>query len=294
MNGMSKVVLAVLALTATGLAHGAAFERSVPAGPKGAVDISSVAGRIEVTGWDRPEVAVHAELDEGERVDVSTDHDRIGVTIQLPHMSRHGGDVMLRVQVPKGSELTVSGTSTDVDTRGVSGVQRLNTVSGDITAELAGSDLELKTISGSVHLKGHGQPARLRITTVSGDVSLEHGAGELEAGTTSGQLSISLDSARSVRVRSTSGDLKFEGALTRDAMFEASSVSGDLRVHASAEGGYVYELSSFSGDLSNCSKARAESEDHMPGKRLDGTLGAGAAHVRMKSMSGDIELCDRK
>lgn len=293
MNGIFTAALAMLALTTSGLARGADFERTVPAAEKGAVDISSVSGRIEVTGWDRPEVAVRAELGEGERVDVSTDHDRTGVKVVFPHISSHG-DVMLRVQVPKGTELTVSGTSADVETRGVGGAQRLNTVSGDITAELAGSDLELKTISGSVHLKGHGQPAHLRITTVSGDVSLEHGAGDLEAGTTSGQLVISLDSARSVRVRSTSGDLRFNGALARDVNFEASSVSGSLHVHATAEGGYAYELSSFSGDLSTCTKARDKDEDQMPGHRMEGTLGAGAGHVRLKSMSGDIELCERK
>ena len=294
MNGIFTAALAMLALTTSGLARGADFERTVPAADKGTVDVSSVSGRIEVTGWDRPEVAVRAELGESERVEVSTDHDRTSVKVVLPHFSSHGGDVTLRVQVPRGSELTVSGTSADVDTRGVTGPQRLNTVSGDITAELAAADLELKTISGSVHLKGHGQPAHLRISTVSGDVSLEHGAGDLEAGTTSGQLVISLDSTRSVRVRSTSGDLRFNGALARDVNFEASSVSGSLHVRASAEGGYAYELSSFSGDLSTCSKAHDQDEDHMPGHHLEGTLGAGAGHVRLKSMSGDIELCERK
>src|SRR5207302_6694717 len=134
------------------------------------------------------------------------------------------------VQIPKDSELTVSAVSADVATAGVTGVQRLNTVSGDITAELGGSDLELKSVSGDVELKGHGQPARLHVSTVSGDVHLEHGAGDLEAGTVSGAMVVSLDSARSVRARSTSGDLRFEGRLTRGATVDASTVSGDLNV----------------------------------------------------------------
>jgi hypothetical protein len=32
----------------------------------------------------------------------------------------------------------------------------------------------------------------------------------------------------------------------------------------------------------------------MPGHRMEGTVGGGAGHVRLKSMSGDIELCERK
>ncbi len=228
------------------------FERQVPAEAHGVVDISNVSGTVVVG--------------EGvERVDVSTDHGRTTVKVVLPH-SGHGGEADLHVQIPKDSELAVSAVSADVATAGVTGAQRLNTVSGDITAELGGSDLELKSVSGNVKLKGHGQPARLHVSTVSGDVHLEHGAGELEAGTVSGTLVVSLDSARSVRARSTSGDVHFEG----------------------------YEVSTFSGDISNCFNATPSEHGHLPGHTLQGTRGDGAGHLRLKTMSGDVQLCDRK
>ena len=129
------------------------------------------------------------------------------------------------------------------------GAQRLNVVSGNVVTEIAGADLELKSVSGDVKVRGHGQSARLYVSTVSGDVHLEHGAGDLEMSSVSGTLGVTLDSAHSVRARTTSGDLRFEGKLTRDASFEATSVSGDLKVRAPAEGGYSYDLSSFSGDI---------------------------------------------
>jgi DUF4097 and DUF4098 domain-containing protein YvlB len=267
----------------------------VPAEARGVVDISNVSGGIDVTGWDRPQVSVRAELGESvERVDVNSDHGRTTIKVVLPHHSERDGDAHLHVQVPKDSELTVSAVSADVTTAGVTGAQRLNTVSGDITAELAGSDLELKSVSGDVKLKGHGQPARLHMSTVSGDVHLEHGAGDLEAGTVSGTLVVSLDSARSVRTRTTSGDVRFEGKLARGADFDATSVSGDLNVRASAEGGYAYEISTFSGDISNCFNATPSEHGHMPGHTLQGTRGDGAGHMRLKTMSGDVQLCDRK
>ena len=299
MRGVYPLVVAVLALCASAAAGAdtdKSFERTVPAGPKGAVDISNVSGSIDVSGWDRPEVAVRAELGAGvERVDVSTDHGRTTIKVVVPnHLSFHSGEAQLHVQVPKYSDLTVSAVSADLTTSGMLGLQHLNAVSGDVSAELAGADLELKAVSGNVKLKGHGQPARLHVSTVSGDLRLDHGAGELEAGTVSGTMVISLDSASSVRLRSTSGDVHFDGDLARDASLDGNSVSGDFKIRTRAAGGYAYELSSFSGDLNSCFKGKEKAEDHMPGKRLDGTLGAGAAHVRMKSMSGDIELCDRK
>ena len=298
MCGVSMLAAAMTVLFASAAACASgdkSFERQVPAEARGVVDVSNVSGGIDVTGWDRPEVSVRAELGESvERVDVNSDHGRTTIKVVLPHHSERDGDAHLHVQVPKDSELTVSAVSADVTTAGVTGAQRLNTVSGDITAELAGSDLELKSVSGDVKLKGHGQPARLHMSTVSGDVHLEHGAGDLEAGTVSGTLVVSLDSARSVRTRTTSGDVRFEGKLARGADFDATSVSGDLNVRASAEGGYAYEISTFSGDISNCFNATPSEHGHMPGHTLQGTRGDGAGHMRLKTMSGDVQLCDRK
>jgi DUF4097 and DUF4098 domain-containing protein YvlB len=225
---------------------------------------------------------------------VSGDGPRTTIKVILPHASGHGGEARLQVKIPKDSELDVSAISADVTTSGVLGVQHVSAVSGNITAELAGADVELKTVSGNLRLKGHGLPARLHVSTVSGDVHLERGAGELEASSVNGTLILSLDGARAVRARTTSGDLRFEGKLTRGATFEASTVSGDLNVRTSADGGYGYEVSSFSGDITDCFNASPErASTYGPGSRLEGTRGEGAGHVRLKTMSGDVQLCDR-
>jgi DUF4097 and DUF4098 domain-containing protein YvlB len=290
---VAAVALGLWAGAAAAHADSKSFERAVPAELRGVVDISNVSGRIEVIGWDRAEVSVRGELDEGvERVDVTSEHGRTIVKVVLPHTGHHG-DAELRVKVPKESEVNVSAVSAEVTTSGVLGEQRLNAVSGDITAEFAG-DLEVKTVSGEVRLKGHGQPARLHVSSVSGDVRLEHGAGDLEAGTVSGSLVVSLDSTKSVRARTTSGDLHFEGKLARGADFDATSVSGDLNVRASADGGYSFEARSFTGEITNCFGAAPVERHHGPGHTLEGTRGDGAGHVRLKTMSGDIQLCDRK
>jgi len=290
-----RVVVAVL-LPAVAAAAAAAnertFDRQVPAQPRGVVEISNVSGSVEVSGWDRNEVNVHAELDSGvERVDVSSDGGRTSIKVILAHASGHGGETRLQVKIPKESELNVSAVDADVTTNAMLGVQRLSAVSGDIAAELAGADVELKTVSGDLRLKGHGLPARLHVSSVSGDVHLEHGAGELEASTVNGTLIVSFDSARAVRVRTTSGDLHIEGKLTRGATLEASTVSGDLSVRARADGGYAYEVSSFSGDITDCFNASPErTSKYGPGSRLEGTRGEGAGRRRAKTLSGDVQL----
>jgi len=292
---LSATLLVLVGSAAASAADDRTFDRVVPAQPRGVVELSNVSGKIEVSGWDRSEVSVHAELGSSvERVEVSSEGGRTSIKVLLPHSSGQGGEAELKVKVPKESEVDVSAVSADVTTTTVLGVQRLSTVSGDVSAELGGGDLELKTVSGDVRLKGHGQPARLHVSTVSGDVHLEHGAGDLEASTVNGTLTVSLDSARSVRARTTSGDLRFVGKLSRGGEFEATSVSGDLNVRASADGGFAYEVSSFSGEISDCFNAHPErASQYGPGTRLEGTRGEGAGRMRLKTMSGDVQLCDR-
>jgi hypothetical protein len=281
------------ALSTTALAAGKNFEKTVAADARGVVEISNTAGSIEVSGWDRPEVSVRGDIGDGvERVDVTSEGGRTQVRVVLPGHSGLDGEAKLHVQVPRASELHITAVSAATTVAGMQGMQRLNAVSGDVSTEIAGSDLELKTVSGSVKIKGHGQSARLYVSTVSGDVHLEHGAGDLEMSTVSGSLGATLDVARSVRVRTTSGDVNFAGKLARDASLEATSVSGDLNMRAAAEGGYAYELSSFSGDIENCFGAKSDKSGYV-GQSLSGTLGTGAGHVRLKTMSGDIQLCDR-
>ena len=82
---VSRLAAAMIVLFASAAACASgdkSFERQVPAQARGVVDISNVSGTVVVTGWDRPEVSVRAELDEGvERVDVSTDHGRTSIKV---------------------------------------------------------------------------------------------------------------------------------------------------------------------------------------------------------------------
>jgi len=293
-SGLAGALLMLLGATAASAANDKVFDRQVPAQPRGVVEISNVSGKTEVSGWDREEVSVHAELAGGaEGVELSSEGGHTSIKVRQPAFSSHG-EVRLQVKIPRGSELDVSAVSADVSTNGVLGVQRLSTASGNITAEIAGADVELKTVSGDVRVKGRGQPARLRASTVSGDVHLEHGAGDIEVGTVNGALTASLDGARSVRARTTSGDLRFDGTLSHGATLEASSISGSLNVRTGADGGFAYEVSSFSGDISDCFNASPERiSKYGPGSRLNGTRGDGVGRIRLRTMSGDVQLCDR-
>jgi DUF4097 and DUF4098 domain-containing protein YvlB len=297
-TGSIRVFLS-LALLASGVALAGderEFQRTVSASPKGEVEVSSVGGAIEVTGWDQPQIEVKASYDtDVERIDVTSERDRVVIKVVVPTAGRsRWGDADLKIRVPRGNEVEVTAVSAEVRVKGVTGEQRLKTVSGSITTDVATSDVETKTVSGNLMLRGTDQAASVRASSVSGDIRYERGNGDLEASTVSGDLSAVLQPGKDIRVRTTSGDINISGVLADGAAVEGESISGELTVHMKSEGGFRYEVNSFSGDIQNCFDREAERvSKYGPGSRLSGDRGKGRGEVRLKTLSGDVDLCDR-
>jgi DUF4097 and DUF4098 domain-containing protein YvlB len=294
---MRTVVLLLLGACASGLARaeGGNFERSLAADPHGIVEISNVSGKVDVTGWDKPEVEVRGDLGSGvDRVEVNSEHGRTTIKVIVPNMSFRSTSTYLHVRVPRDSELDFSGVSCDVVSNEVQGPLQLKTVSGDIKADVFQKNVEVKTVSGDIALRGRGQTTAIHIATISGNVRADRVAGDLEATSVSGDMTLRLQTARSVRLRTTSGDLGFEGKLVKGGALDAETVSGDVTVRGAPEGGIEYEVNTFSGDIHDCMGADSvRVSKYGPGRRLTGSTGENGARIRVKTMSGDVELCDK-
>ena len=294
-------MLAMLAWAASAGAATRPVDEHRPADATGLVEIQNVAGRVEVVGWDKAEVAVTGTLGAGvERLDFTSAgshttvhvvmHETAGINIGW----HNGGDANLVVHVPSGSSLTASLVSADLTVAGIAGNQEVNTVSGDMRLS-AQRDVRIVTVSGDVQLTAGPESRRIDIRTVSGDLTVSGGAGELKVKTVSGDGSLSLGTLTRAQVNTVSGDFTVGAGLAADGRFEAESVSGDFRIDFT--GGAppaVYELQSFSGDLSTCFGHKASHEGYGPGSRLNFQEGAGSAHVRVDTKSGDVTLCSKK
>jgi DUF4097 and DUF4098 domain-containing protein YvlB len=289
---------------AAGLAHGmdTNFEKRIPADLHGVVEISNVAGSIDVQAWDNPEVEVRAEVGAGvDRIDTASEHGRVTIKVIVPNSSFRSISTTLHVRVPRDSELDITAVSAEVTTSDVEGALQLKTVSGGVKADVFQKNTEIKTVSGDVVLRGRGKEAGaagIHVSTISGRIRIDRAGGDVEATTISGELTVRLDHpARNVRVRTTSGAVGFDGKLAKGAYLDGESISGDLNVRAMPEGSLDYEVSTFSGDIKSCMGGEAERvSKYGPGRRLNGTRGTPGtegAKIRLKTMSGDVELCDK-
>ena len=278
-------------------AGGGPVNRTVPADATGEVEISNVSGTIDVRGWDRNEVQVTGQLgDDVERLDVDSSGGHTVVKVILPRGHVGDGEATLEVKVPKGSTVEVGAVSADITSKGVLGTQRLKSVSGEVTADVSGDDSEVRSVSGDVTVRGSGKPISLRVSSVSGSLDLMNGAGKLDVVTVSGDARVTMSDATEVRGRTTSGDLTVNAKLTRDGRVDVEGVSGDISLRLTAPGGLSTEIESFSGDISGCLAADKVERvsKYGPGVRLNlRAVEAGGARVRAKTLSGEIEICDR-
>lgn len=289
------VLAAFCAMPLMAAASGESIERKVAADPRGEVVISNVSGTIDVRGWDRNEVQVTGRLGRSvERLDLDSSNGRTVIKVVLPHRGARDGDAVIEVQVPKGSSVDVSAVSADVSSHGVLGTQRLKSVSGEVTAEIAGNESEVRSVSGDVTIRGVGTPSSLRVSSVSGSLDITNMGGKIEVVTVSGDARVNASEAAEIRGRTTSGSLELFGRLTRDARVDVEGVSGDLLLRLSAPGGLSAEIESFSGDIEGCLARGVERvSKYGPGTRLNLRTVESGARVRAKTLSGDIDICDR-
>ena len=286
-------ILAVLPMAA--LAGGGAVDRKVTATADGEVVISNVSGTVDVRGWDRNEVQVTGHLDDDvQRLDVESSGGRTTIKVIVPRGGSNDSSAVLEVQVPRMSTVEVSAVSADVSSRGVLGTQRLKSVSGEITADVAGSDSEIRTVSGDLTVRGSGKPISLRVSSVSGSLDLSNGAGKLDVVTVSGDARVQMGEATEVRGRTTSGNLDLRARIARDARVELEAVSGDLTIRVPGSEGLSADIESFSGDIHGCLAQNVERvSKYGPGVRLNIRTVESGASVRAKTLSGNIDICDK-
>jgi DUF4097 and DUF4098 domain-containing protein YvlB len=293
-----KTSIPVIVLAGWSAVAGAAtpIDKRVAAASGNAVRVVNVAGAITVVGGTQPEVHVTGTVGSGvERVDILNDAGTIVVRVVLPKTTLYNrdGQATLTVTIPAGSRLETSTVSADQNVRGISGAVQLSSVSGDLEAQLGSTDAQVKTVSGDINLQGSGKSAKWRVSTVSGDVTLLRAAGSLELNTVSGDTQLELDQLTSFRGRTTSGDMQLRGRVLRGADVSYESVSGDLGIAVGTEAGMSIDASTFSGEISTCfgEKGKPTSE-YSPGEKLSTRRGEGGATVRVKSLSGDVSICD--
>lgn len=297
MNIRISLATAAVLLAAAPLADAAQnLSKRATVAADATIDVSNVAGRIDVTAWDRNEVELTASLGSDEdRLEFEATERQVRIKVVSP--DDHFDDdheAVLRLRIPKGARISTETVSADITVSGVAGEQRLETVSGEIRTQAYDAPVKLSTISGDGTLTGSGGKATVSVESVSGLIAVSGIRGSYDGEVVSGNLTINLAAAERLNARSISGDIDARVELMPSARVEMETVSGTIGLTMKPPVHAEFDLESFSGDIKNCFGQQARDKNRYgPGSELSFTQGNGGARVSINSLSGDITICDR-
>lgn len=138
------------------------FNQSYPLQPGGYFELQNVNGAVDVQGWDRNEVEVHAVKTAKQResdldrvsIEVDARPDAVSITTRYPQNEGVEVAVEYTIHVPHAAHVehigTVNGT---VRISGLANLEDVHTVNGDIEAFEAGGNIHAHTTNGNVHLE---------------------------------------------------------------------------------------------------------------------------------------------
>jgi len=219
------------------------FKQTYPLAADGVVSVENVNGSVEITAWDRPEVALEAvksapDDEDLKRIHVVIEAAPSRLSIKTQYEKKHSffgdsrGDVAYKLMIPAGASLKgVDVVNCDVIVRGVKGATDLHSVNGKIDATGLAAAGKLSTVNGSIVAQFDRVADKISLESVNGSCRLEvpKDAGfELRAssvnGSTSCSLPVTLEKSGHHNLRGTVGAGGPEVSL--------ESVNGSLEVKA--------------------------------------------------------------
>jgi DUF4097 and DUF4098 domain-containing protein YvlB len=257
-----------------------AFEKS------GMVSVSSGSGDVVIMASTANTLHVRATSDDDEiRFDATRN------TAELS-TSRRGNDTRFEITVPVGTRIVARSQSGDITIRGTHGEVSVTAQSGDIIVDDVNGRLEVQSFNGEVTASNVTGP--VDIGTQSGDLRLTDIRGDIEISNTSGDISMRGVTARSVRAKTTSGDVVYDGTIDPSGRYEFTSHSGDIRLHVPRDAGAQLTVSTWSSEIESDFPMTLKPGDHSIGsstsKQFTFAIGNGTARISAETFSGDVTV----
>ena len=144
------------------LAFDKEFDQTYPLEPGGSFELQNVNGTVEVEGWDRNEVQIHAVKTAKHReadlqlVSIDVDAKPTEVSVATRYPQNEGVEVVVeyRVRVPRNARVEHLGTVNGIlRVSALEALADLRTVNGDIDVYGSGGSVRARTTNGNIHLE---------------------------------------------------------------------------------------------------------------------------------------------
>ncbi|MCU0302721.1 MAG: DUF4097 domain-containing protein [Thermoanaerobaculales bacterium] len=283
-------ILVALAATAGLVRAERTVEQSWPLPAGGRVEISNIAGSVEVVGWSGDQVEISGRLGDGVKdLEVVPSGSRLVIEVEQERHSRRGGEADLTVRIPAAADLEVETVSADISVEGLAGEVGLESVSGRIEISGTPSGLEAASVSGDVVATS--TAGRAELESVSGDVIVRSAAGRLEANVVSGDIQIDGGVLDAFAAESVSGSIVCAARPGPRGRFDLETMSGSIELVVGADIDAEFQIESYSGSIrSDLGPPPRRTDEYGPGTELHFAAGNGGARIVAESFSGSVRI----
>jgi hypothetical protein len=236
------VILAAAAIVWTLPARAAneTFDKTYPLSPGGTFALQNVNGTVEISGWDRNEVQIHAvktaahDSEDLSKVTIDVDADASHVAVKTIYPEEKGVEVSVAYTVHVPQHVLLGGIATvngGIEVMGLDSSGELRSVNGNVEVSDSSGSLSAHTTNGDIHmeLRRLGE-APVAAETVNGSivVALVPGANAaLDVRTLNGDFRSDFP----VAALSASGAREFHGQLgSGGSAMRLRTVNGSVRI----------------------------------------------------------------
>jgi DUF4097 and DUF4098 domain-containing protein YvlB len=207
------------------------------------------------------------------------------------------------VAVQKGARLTVNNFAGEVviHTWNREGTYNFATIEGaqaEVSAESVRGDIVVKGGAGFVTAKSiqgeivvEGSRGRIAAQSVNEAIRISDSNGDITAESTNGAITMTRCSAQSVDASTVNGDITYDGSFAVSGHYQFNTHNGDISLSVPETASATFTVRTYNGEFrSDLPLNGASREEMRRGRRVQLTLGSGAADVNIESFGGSIRI----
>ena len=250
----------------------------------GQLDLQNHRGTVTVSTWDRDELRLRADWEDGNRpIQIR----QAGSTVRVRVRSDRGlREVDFDLTVPHGMSIAVQGMSVDVTIDGSRGNIAVQSVEGPVYVTGGRGNVAIQAVEGDVSVtraSGH-----IAVHSIDGHVTVRESDGTVEVEAVDGDVELIDIDSENIGVNVVDGDVTFRGFIHDGGRYFMSTHDGDLNIIIPDDSNARVSIATYDGELE--SDIPIEIEGDISRKRFSFTLGTGRALVELSSFDGVIRL----
>jgi DUF4097 and DUF4098 domain-containing protein YvlB len=250
----------------------------------GQLDLQNNRGAVMVSTWDRDEIRIQADWDQGQRpVSIQSSGSTVRVRVERAYGLPR---VAFDLTVPRGMSIALQGVELEVAIDGSGGNISVQSVEGSVDVVGGSGNVAVQTVDGDVTVRNANGIIALR--AIDGDVTVIDSRGALDVESVEGDVELLDIDSENVRVNVVDGDVTFRGVVHDGGRYFMATHDGDLDITVPSDANARVSITTFDGEL--VSDIPIQIEGDISQKRFSFTLGQGKALVELSSFDGVIRL----